>query len=290
MYIVDQTTRGRSPWWPESGFGQSVFSAEHILERFTDIRDSDDWPQAKLHTQWPGVSPRPISHHSQQQLKVSLQTGKIGDPIFDNYYKSNVQYIDDDVEQETTMKAAGVALLEEIGPVILLTHSQAGLYGWAITDARPSLVKALVQVEPTGPPFREAVFSTEFSRPWGLTTIPLNYKPFPTDEDKPLATKNFPSNSTYRSDCLLQAEPARKLPNLAEVPILIESGEASFHVMYDYCSALFLRQAGVSSVEYWNLADRGINGNAHMQFMEKNSDEIAAALDKWIRKTVGDTD
>lgn len=187
------------------------------------------------------------------------------------------------------MKAAGVALLDEIGPAVLIAHSQGGLYGWSIADGRPELVKALVQVEPTGPPFQNAVFSTDFTRPWGLTTIPLGFEPYPEDEDEPLATKNFPSNSTDLSDCLLQAEPVRKLPNLADIPILIESGEASFHAVYDYCSALFLKQAGVSSVEYWNLADRGIHGNAHMQFLEKNSDKIAAALDKWIRKSVGDT-
>jgi hypothetical protein len=60
--------------------------------------------------------------------------------------------------------------------------------------------------------------------------------------------------------------------------------------MYDYCFPLFLKQAGVHNVEHWSLGDDlGIHGNAHMQFMEKNSDEIAAALDKWIRKSVGDS-
>jgi pimeloyl-ACP methyl ester carboxylesterase len=178
--------------------------------------------------------------------------------------------------------------LEEIGPAVLITHSQGGLYGWTITDARPSLVKALVQIEPKGPPFQEAVFSTDFTRPWGLTTIPLGFKPYPTDPDQPLATKKIPSNSTSRADCLVQAEPARQLPNLSNVPILIETGEASYHAMYDYCFVLFLKQAGVS-VEHWSLGNRGIHGNAHMQFMEKNSDEIAAALDGWIRKSVGDS-
>ncbi|KAK2761227.1 hypothetical protein FQN54_001749 [Arachnomyces sp. PD_36] len=270
VYIVDETSRGRSPWWPDSGFAQGVFTAEFISERFTAVQDSDAWPQAKLHTQWPG-------------------TGKIGDPIFDNYYKSGVQYIKDTVEQETTMKAAGIALLEEIGPAVLITHSQGGLYGWTITDARPSLVKALVQIEPKGPPFQEAVFSTDFTRPWGLTTIPLGFEPTPTDPDQPLETMTIPSNSTDRVDCLVQAEPARQLPNLSGVPILIDTGEASYHAMYDHCFMLFLEQAGVLSAEHWNLGERGIHGNAHMQFMEENSDDIAAALDKWIRKSVGDT-
>lgn len=185
------------------------------------------------------------------------------------------------------MKAAGIALLDEIGPAVLITHSQGGLYGWTITDSRPSLVKALVQIEPKGPPFEEAVFSTEFSRPWGLTSIPLGFQPTPTDEEEPLQTMKVPSNSTDRADCVIQAEPARQLPNLTDIPILIDTAEASYHAMYDHCFELFLEQAGVE-VEHWNLGERGIHGNGHMQFMEKNSDVIAAELDEWIRESVGD--
>ena len=50
-----------------------------------------------------------------------------------------------------------VALLDKIGPAIVLTHSQSGAYGWLIADARPKLVKALVSIEPNGPPVYEIV-------------------------------------------------------------------------------------------------------------------------------------
>ena len=36
---------------------------------------------------------------------------------------------------------------------MLLTHSQSGPHGWDVADARPELVKAIVAVEPNGPPF-----------------------------------------------------------------------------------------------------------------------------------------
>ena len=45
-----------------------------------------------------------------------------------------------------------MALLDKIGPAILLTHSQSGAFGWPVADARPDLVKAIVAVEPNGPP------------------------------------------------------------------------------------------------------------------------------------------
>jgi pimeloyl-ACP methyl ester carboxylesterase len=209
----------------------------------------------------------------------------MGDPIFDAYYASNIQFLTDTVEQETTMKAAGTALLAKIGPAVVITHSQSGLYGWTWADANPSLVKALIQIEPKGPPFNEAIFSTTLTRPWGLTAIPLTYSPAPTDMKIPLTMKNVTAKSSDTVGCVIQQDPARQLTNLAKVPILIDSGEASYHAQYDYCFILFLKQAGVNA-EHLELGKVGIHGNAHLQFLEKNSDAIAAQLEKWIFKTV----
>jgi hypothetical protein len=56
VYIVDETTRARSAWNPAGDFPQSTFSAEFISQRFTAVQNYPLWPQAVLHTQWPGVS------------------------------------------------------------------------------------------------------------------------------------------------------------------------------------------------------------------------------------------
>ena len=54
----------------------------------------------------------------------------------------------------TSLKLS-LALLDLIGsPVILLTHSQGGPFGFAVADRRPNLVKAIVTVEPGGPPIK----------------------------------------------------------------------------------------------------------------------------------------
>lgn len=82
---------------------------------------------------------------------------------------------------------------------------------------------------------------------------------------------------------MLQAEPARQLVNMRHIPVLVETGEASFHAQYDRCVALFLRQAGVLKTEFVNLGDVGIRGNGHMQFLEKNNLEIIRWLEeRWI--------
>jgi pimeloyl-ACP methyl ester carboxylesterase len=44
--------------------------------------------------------------------------------------------------------AAYIALLEKVGPSVVLVHSQGGMFGWRVAQERPHLVKALVLVEP----------------------------------------------------------------------------------------------------------------------------------------------
>lgn len=98
--------------------------------------------------------------------------------------------------------------------------------------------------------------------------------------------KTIPATSDKFVDCIIQEEPARQLTNLKQVPILIETGEASYHAPYDYGTVMFLEQAGCEKVQHMNLADLGIHGNGHMQFLEKNSDEIALVIERWISRSM----
>ncbi len=45
------------------------------------------------------------------------------------------------------------ALLDRIGPAVVVTHSASGPVGWLVADRRPALVRVIVAVEPMGPPF-----------------------------------------------------------------------------------------------------------------------------------------
>jgi pimeloyl-ACP methyl ester carboxylesterase len=38
--------------------------------------------------------------------------------------------------------------LDKIGPAIVVTHSQSGLFGWLLATRRPNLVKAVISYEP----------------------------------------------------------------------------------------------------------------------------------------------
>ena len=88
-------------------------------------------------------------------------------------------------KQQELNRDALVALLDKIGPAILLTHSQSGAFSWPVADARPNLVKALVAVEPSGPPVHDV--ENTGARDWfkdaertklsGLSDVPLSYEP-----------------------------------------------------------------------------------------------------------------
>src|SRR6187455_918202 len=134
VYLQDFPTRGRSQYVPgvdgtADRLNLNIRTAPNLEETFTASAARGDFPQAKKHTAWPG-------------------TGRIGDRIFDDFARSQVQFLAGG-RQETLTRDANVALLDMINtPVILLTHSQGGAFGWLVADARPSLVKAIVTAEP----------------------------------------------------------------------------------------------------------------------------------------------
>ncbi|KAI4716133.1 alpha/beta-hydrolase [Aureobasidium sp. EXF-10727] len=267
VYIVEQTSRGRSAWRPGAGGPEmTAFSAELIQQRFTAPQDYKLWPQAVNHTQWPG-------------------TGRMGDSVFDAFYSSNVQLSSNDTYSQATVQAAGAALLDRIGSsVILIGHSQAGTMAILVADARPNLTEAIILLEPDGPPFRGAVFTNASARPWGLTDVPLVYSPPVTDPKIDLATEVVPASSSNHDGCVLQASSPtpRRLSNLAPKPILVVTAEASYHAVYDYCTVSYLRQAGCARTDHLELGNAGVHGNGHMMFMEKNSRNIWVLLLEWI--------
>ena len=100
-----------------------------------------------------------------------------------------------------------------------------------------------------------------------------------------LSRVTIPPAGSELSECVLQAAPAKQLPNLAKIPQLVVTSEASFHAVYDYCTVRYLQQAGVS-VDFLNLPNAGIHGNAHFVFLEKNNLVIAARVEEWIEKKI----
>ncbi len=276
VYIVEQPGRGRSSYQPDTDGTQAYPEVLRVQQRFTAQEKFNLWPQARLHTQWPG-------------------TGTAGDPNFDQFFASQVPFVQKPEVIQALNRDAIAALIDKLGPVILMTHSQSGAYGWEAVDQRPNMVKALIQAEPSAPPVHDVEFlgAPEWfrdgarTRTWGLTAIPITYAPPAKDASELAFERQEKADGPDLARCWLQKEPARQLPNLQKRPIAIVTGEASFHGPYEHCIVKFLEQAGVHPT-WLNLGAMGIHGNGHMMMLEKNSDQIADVIEKWLRKALAE--
>jgi pimeloyl-ACP methyl ester carboxylesterase len=176
---------------------------------------------------------------------------------------------------EDLCRKRGIELLEKIGPSVLLAASAGSIFAWTVADARPDLVKGIVCVE--GIP------------PTSLQT-PLHFDP-PVKDVGELALKDDWSKSLdliERFYSSLQAEPARQLPHLAQVPIAYVHGDETIDPRFQrmvVTATDFLRQAGCS-VDLISLTQEGIFGNTHFMPLEINNLEVLNVLTRWIRNRI----
>ena len=157
-------------------------------------------------------------------------------------------------------------LLDRIGPAILLTHSASGPVGWLVADRRPGMVKAIVAIEPMGPPFAD--IPNIGSLAWGLTAVPLTWEP-PVGSPEELRAA---------------APGAHRLPSLAGVPIIAVTGEASAFAAFSAPAIEQLKAAGAAA-ELLHLPDHGVFGNGHGLIYEKNSDAALTPILAWLDRT-----
>ena len=267
VYVVDQPARGRSNTDPVVDGKATMPDTAGLQRQFTAPERTKLWPQAALHTQWPG-------------------TGMAGDAAFDQFQASQQVSLTDNLRMDRINRAAGADLLRRIGPSILLTHSRSGAFGWLIADDVPELVKGIVAVEPSGPPFFDvvpvAMGEPAFTRGWGISYDRLTLDPPMTDPASLAPVRQPPSSDPGQVACW-QPSVAYRLPRLAGIPIVVVTSEASYHAGYDRCTVRFLEAGGVH-VDQAVLAENGIHGNAHMMMLEKNSDAIAALIADWTDK------
>jgi len=272
--VVDQPGRGRSGYLTEAYGPQSLADGESGQRRYLQQEKFKLWPQAHLHTQWPG-------------------NGAPDDSVTIQMTGSYVPEMKDFAKAQVFNRDAMVALLDKIGPAIILVHSQAGAFAWPVADARPELVKAIVGVEPNGPPVQgvELVGAPDWFKegpvalPYGVTAVPLSYSPTVKDAAELHFVKEDKPDAPDLVTCWKQAEPARQLPNLQKMPVMVLTSEASYHAPYDHCTVKYLRQAGVPAA-WIKLADLGIKGNSHVMMQEKNNKEIAAVIYGWLDKAL----
>jgi len=276
IYMLDYPGQGRSAYVPGVDGNLTPPRSGPLMEEvWTGGRppssEASSWPQAKKYSQWPSSAPN---------------KGKMGDPVFDYFAKTELPVVTSP-NQERRSADAIVDLLDAIGqPVILLLNSGAAASGWLAADSRPKLVKGIVAVEPVAPPIENAERgATGPGRVWGLTNFPVHYEPPITQPSDLRPVRQDKADGPDLIPCWIQEEPAHKLVNLEAIPVLDVSAEASYHRPYAHCVAKWLNQAAVKTT-YVKLEDVGLPGNGHQMMSEKNSAEIAKYLQSWMEKNV----
>ena len=131
VYNSDAVERGRSGWamYPDIFKGDPVFlTKENPFERFRIGQGAGSYNKDVSK-----MKPMPGSQF----------------PIegYDNFTKQNVPRW---TTTDGPIIAAYTELVDKVCPCVILVHSQAGLFGIRVAEARPDKVKALVLVEPAG--------------------------------------------------------------------------------------------------------------------------------------------
>lgn len=268
VYVPDQVARGRSIYQPALDGPVSSDTVLSMEQRFTASQDFDLWPQAKLHTQWPG-------------------SGVQGDPTFDSFMRGTNGSIPTATEEALTVAATAV-LIDRVGPAIVLGRSQSGVYPFLVADARPNQVKAMIDIEGGAPAFNCYICQTYTGNPatltplWGIADIPITYSPPVTDPSQLVRVPDTAPNKPNLATCWLQGGPTiHTLPNLEHVPTMVMVSQSSFAAQTEQCTHEYLTQAGVRN-ELVRLQDKGLYGNGHLMNVEKNSDAIAQFLVDWL--------
>lgn len=162
VYIVDTAAIGRSADNDLTNFTTTLgTSTENIEQGFTAVELYDDYPQAQLHTQWPG-------------------TGLDGDPAFDAFKKSFLPLTSSYVAQEYAMRASGCELLSLLGAdAYLISHSLGARFPILMSNDCPQYIAASINLEAASLPFwsYSRGLGGSSATPWGFTNTYLSYDP-----------------------------------------------------------------------------------------------------------------
>ena len=255
------------------GWGQRLVEAGYAIV----IVDRPGHGRSPLHTDIIGPMGPPFSYEGGQQIYCPPDPlGKHTQwPFAPDDAEAMDQFIAGygplpaDLAASEDMDADRLArLLDRIGPATLLTHSASGPSGWLAADRRPGLVKAIVSVEPMGPPFADIPNIGLLQ--WGLTAAPLTFDP-----------------PRMSPEAVRDADPdALRLPNLAGLPIAVVTSDTSTFAPASPPIVALLK-AGGAAAALLHLPDHGVTGNGHGLIYEKNSDAALQPVLAWLERHAG---
>jgi pimeloyl-ACP methyl ester carboxylesterase len=251
VYIVDFPRRGRAGYPSFIGtFGTLDANQQIVPNRTGQAGREHAWSRWRLGPKYPDVFPV-------QAFPMNA---------VDSFLQHLVPTVSDNPQ---IISDALIALLDKIGPAILVTHSQSGLFGW-LAGARSPRVKGIVSYEPGFvfikdempkpiPLFKgtqtagTAVSETEFAN---LAKIPLQV----------VYGDNIPVNP---------------------IPDLVADGRRAQVITSKLFVEALNRKGGKAGVLH--LPDAGLRGNSHFMFSDLNNIEVADQLSNFLQRHGLDT-
>ncbi|KAK8928131.1 hypothetical protein H634G_10557 [Metarhizium anisopliae BRIP 53293] len=314
VYVVDLPACGRSIEFDQSIVQWSKYASctakltrDNAEATCTAASKFQRWPDAHKHTQWPG-------------------NGLRDDGIFETYMASTVPLYFRRHERQAIGKAALTKLVQRTGPAILLGEGSGATLSYLAADALPDTVKAVLAVEPAGPPggtnralkdntlvFTNQVRYFAQHRPYGLADIPLTFEPAvpePAYDEhgvtQPPLELFATAAGTNNGVCLLQRggpelrqadTTGRVLPPEAR-PGVVRKLAALGRVCQLVVTAEASHHATCDGatvafmrqagvgVDHIRLEEAGVCGNGHLMYLEKNSDAVAQVIFEWVASRV----
>jgi len=132
LYISDAVERGRASW-----------------ACYPEIFDSEPFSRTKKEA-WELFRIGPKESYNMDSSKRIAHPGqKFPISAFDQFCK---QFVPRWATNDAPTQAAYNALIQKVGPCVILVHSQGGNFGLNAAIAAPDKVKAVIAIEPTGAP------------------------------------------------------------------------------------------------------------------------------------------
>jgi pimeloyl-ACP methyl ester carboxylesterase len=243
VYIVDFPRRGRAGFPSFNGRFGEVDGTVVVANKTNRAGVQYAWSRWRLGPKYPEVFPV-------QQFPMKG---------LDQFMQHLVPTVSDNPE---IISRALIALLDKIGPAILVTHSQSGLFGWLAGSRSPN-VKGIISYEP----------GFVFPQDEMPAPIPL-YR-----GTQVAGTPVTPSEFVNLVKIPIQVVYGDNIPKLP-IPDLVADGRRAQQVTSQLFVQTLNSKGGNASVLL--LPDVGLYGNSHFMFSDLNNVEVADQMSLFL--------
>jgi pimeloyl-ACP methyl ester carboxylesterase len=217
----------------------------------------------------------------------------------------------DRLDGATVVEGLSALIRSLPAPVVLLTHSISGCYGWRLLELHGDVIDVVVgvapgppgNIQPVAPVYAETASEIETEASGRRVRVDKTAPVVPTRDfvERKLVgdSRYFPREQLAGYAASLRAIPPNILlerqnvhgrqlrvsdpQKLAGKRILVITGTADLDHAREVDGAIVTwLNANGAKADFCFLGDRGIVGNGHMLMLEENSDEIADIILDWL--------